>query len=652
MPPPGSPGFGPPVNVEDFNVAAKSLVDLSHLQETVVWLVNQLHRHQDEIATLQQRRDSDIPDMQCQGKKMRHWMIQKSYKYFYHLASLDGFKAFYGEWTRARTERAKWNKASWHAAKMYCRKAHAIWFDVWQEEKRNSHLVRFSLRNMRSNRLARSVEIWQWAWHRAKQDRAIIRSQDCHRAQKAKLYYFNEFCSHVALMKKHKWVIKTCFMKRSDRVKSKIVHAWKFLTDFNFIQEHKLWSHLMRKARLSFKDAMDIWKSEVMYNKATRGIVRRCHSYRTMRKLTRAMEDWVFATTISRKARLLAEAEAMDTTAGDPVEVAKTLEAYVQGIVNKPKVRPYELQAASSFLARIAELKLGVAMTQVSDALDNKVNKPSAEDVARRSRQPKKDTFSSKLKDNDKGNKSGVAGSTKPSGPSVTKYTDTLQAIKDANAKEEAVKKRLEEKKQAAMDKVNESVLEQAPQVVYPPLGPHYFEQAARVEREKAIAAEHAEAEARVAADIQAEMAMGAVPGMPVSSTRKLLEMQYRKEMKMKMAHDMNAPPGMHFEPGMPPLGPLSQGQLDLAVLEAADAAAQFEADERSRAALEAHRHFAEVAAHEQMADMAAMQAAGMIPPGAPLIPGALAEARAQSMRLRNELDKESKAGQPGSPPK
>ena len=70
------------------------------------------------------------------------------------------------------------------------------------------------------------------------------------------------------------------------------------------------------------------------------------------------------------------------------------------------------------------------------------------------------------------------------------------------------------------------------------------------------------QAEARVAADIQAEMAMGAVPGMPVSSTRKLLEMQYRKEMKMKMAHDMNAPPGMHFEPGMPPLGPLSQGQL------------------------------------------------------------------------------------------
>ena len=94
------------------------------------------------------------------------------------------------------------------------------------------------------------------------------------------------------------------------------------------------------------------------------------------------------------------------------------------------------------------------ASSQVSDALDNKVNKPSAEDVARRSRQPKKDTFSSKLKDNDKGNKSGVAGSTKPSGPSVTKYTDTLQAIKDANAKEEAVKKRLEEKKQAAMDKV------------------------------------------------------------------------------------------------------------------------------------------------------------------------------------------------------
>jgi len=40
----------PPSQAEQFGVASQSLVDLSHLQETVVWLVNQLHRHQDEIS--------------------------------------------------------------------------------------------------------------------------------------------------------------------------------------------------------------------------------------------------------------------------------------------------------------------------------------------------------------------------------------------------------------------------------------------------------------------------------------------------------------------------------------------------------------------------------------------------------------------------
>lgn len=33
------------VEPDDFSVAARSLVDMSHLQETVVWLVNQVIEH-------------------------------------------------------------------------------------------------------------------------------------------------------------------------------------------------------------------------------------------------------------------------------------------------------------------------------------------------------------------------------------------------------------------------------------------------------------------------------------------------------------------------------------------------------------------------------------------------------------------------------
>ena len=87
----------------DFNIAATSLVDLSHLQETVrcpcpivlpsrsnkllqvVWLVNQLHRHQDEISILQNRRDVDIPTIKAQLFKQRCWMVDKKYTYMVRL---------------------------------------------------------------------------------------------------------------------------------------------------------------------------------------------------------------------------------------------------------------------------------------------------------------------------------------------------------------------------------------------------------------------------------------------------------------------------------------------------------------------------------------------------------------------------------------
>jgi hypothetical protein len=670
------------MQITDFNVAAKSLVDLSHLQETVVWVVNQLQRHQDEIGYLQSKNDRDIPTINTQSMKQRHWMVERNYRYFYRLATQDGFSAFSKEWMRARVERSKWNKASWHAARMICRKAHAIWFDVWQEEKRNRHLCRYSLRNIRFHRLNRAMGLWQHAWLMARQDRQIIRSQDLHRAHATKVWCFAEFQRHTALMKRHKWAILTMTGRKDDRTKSKIMSAWKFLVDFNFIQEHKLWSHLMRKARMGIKDGFARWVNSVQYEKSTRGVVRRMHTYRSMRRLNAAMEDWAFAVTISKKARLLAQAEALDDAEGDSMEVARTMEAFVGGIVSKPKVRPFELQAAAAFLGRINDIKLHSAVTQVTRDLANKVDKPSAEDVARRARLParNKDTFAKQLANNNKENSEPARpGSTMPTGPSAVKYTDTLQALKEANEKEEQVRQRLEERKQQALNKASEPVID-VPHVVYPPLGNAYFPQAEQVEREKAIAAEKAQEQAKIDAEVDKEMREGSLPGMPVSSTRKLLERQYRKEMKMKMSSDLTASENLYQQMyarenlpmNVPVPVPMTHPQMDAAMLETTDALARMEMDERTREALEHHRFVA--AQNAAMLGMApplsgpfppylsteeALRSVNpplghppppfdIPPPGSPGA-SALAQARENSMRLQSALSNEAKSG-PGGP--
>lgn len=64
------------------------------------------------------------------------------------------------------------------------------------------------------------------------------------------------------------------------------------------------------------------------YQKATRGVVRRTHNYRMMRKLADAFEDWTFAVNIGRKGKLLAEAEAMALQEGSPEEVPASLPAH------------------------------------------------------------------------------------------------------------------------------------------------------------------------------------------------------------------------------------------------------------------------------------------------------------------------------------
>jgi hypothetical protein len=270
---------------------------------------------------------------------------------------------------------------------------------------------------------------------------------------------------------------------------------------------------------------------------------------------------------------------------GDAVEVTKTMEAVVNGIVVRPKVRPYELQAAALFLNRMQDIKLHLAMEQVNEALANKVEKPTAADIARRAKAPAPKaiqpppSFSSQV--------SGEAArpkSTMPSGPTAHKYTDTLQALDEAKAKEEAVKKRLEDKKAALKAAKEGAVIAPAEsQVTVKPIDhPDYqypqYPSAGSYERD--MAAEHqAQVEAQVAAQVAAEMGQ---PGMPVSSTRRLLERQYRQEMKMKMAGE----PGlgnplyqqMYADAG-------AQAQLERAVLDAAAATSAQQLEARTAGA-------------------------------------------------------------------
>jgi len=53
-------------------------IHLAQWLELTVCLVRfQLHRHQDEISMLQQRRDIDIPQLALQDVKQRHWMVER-----------------------------------------------------------------------------------------------------------------------------------------------------------------------------------------------------------------------------------------------------------------------------------------------------------------------------------------------------------------------------------------------------------------------------------------------------------------------------------------------------------------------------------------------------------------------------------------------
>jgi len=421
----------------DFNVAAKSLVDLSHLQETVVWVVNQIHRHQDEIAAVQSRHDTDFPRLQLQVMKMRHWVVHKRYEKFVRECEADGFSAFKKEWLRAKEERAKYTKACRHSKKVAENKVVRAWEEFWQYEKKSRHLVRFSLRSIRHNRLCAAVAIWAWVWQLNKRYRTIIKNSDRRRDEVHTIKGLAGFFNQWKRKKRHRFIVRKMTETREARTESKILSAWKFLVDFRRIRATKIQYKIMKSDRQIEYNVLHAWDGVIQTEKRHRALIRRTTRYRNMRRLERAIEDWDFYVQYAKKQRLLQVDE------DDVIERMATMEGRIDGIVRKDRIRPMELEVAVKLVKNLNDLKLNTSVKEVQDALSKKLDKPTEEQVARRTVRMWKTGVTDKAVDT--------------STPALGKFQSALQAKKEQRAKEDFDARAVEEH-QLAMQKERKAV--------------------------------------------------------------------------------------------------------------------------------------------------------------------------------------------------
>jgi hypothetical protein len=410
-------------------VAAKSLVDLSHLQETVVWVVNQIHRHQDEIGAVEARHDTDFPRLQLQVMKMRHWVVNKRYEKFVRECEGDGFEAFRKEWLRAKEERAKWTKSCRHSKKVAEYKVMRNWEEFWQYEKRCRHLVRFSLRSIRRNRLDAAVGIWFWVWQLNKRYRQIISTSDRRRDEVHQIKGLAGFFNQWKRKKRHRWIVKKMTETRESRIESKILAAWKFLVDFRRIRATKIMYKIMKTDRGIKFNVLHAWDGVIQTEKRHRALIRRTTRYRNMRRLERAIEDWDFYVQYAKKQRL------MQIDEDDVIERMATMEGRIDGIVRKDRIRPMELETAVKLVKNLNDLKLNTSVKEVQDALSKKVDKPTEEQVARRTVRMWKTGVTDKSVDK--------------TTPALGKFQSALQAKKEQRAKEDFDAKAVEEHQRA-----------------------------------------------------------------------------------------------------------------------------------------------------------------------------------------------------------
>jgi len=303
------------------------------------------------------------------------------------------------------------------------------WEEFWQYEKRCRHLVRFSLRSIRRNRLDCAVGIWFWVWQVNKRYRQIIKNSDRRRDEVHQIKGLAGFFNQWKRKKRHQWIINKMTKTREARTESKILSAWKFLVDFRRIRATKIMYKIMKGERSIKYNVFHGWDEVIQTEKRHRNLIRRTTRYRNARRLERAIEDWDFYVQYAKKQRLLQIDE------DDVIERMACMEGRIDGIVRKDRIRPMELETAVKLVKNLNDLKLNTSVKEVQDALGKKVDKPTEEQVARRTVRMWK---------------TGVADkTTDKSEPALGKFQSALNAKKEQRAKDDFDAKIVEEHQQA-----------------------------------------------------------------------------------------------------------------------------------------------------------------------------------------------------------
>merc|ERR1711871_1744499 len=114
-----------------------------------------------------------------------------------------------------------------------------------------------------------------------------------------------------------------------------------------------------------------------------------------------------------------------------------TMEGRIDGIVRKDRIRPMELETAVKLVKNLNDLKLNTSVKEVQDALSKKVDKPTEEQVARRTVRMWKTGVTDKSVDK--------------TTPALGKFQSALQAKKEQRAKEDFDAKAVAEHQAALM---------------------------------------------------------------------------------------------------------------------------------------------------------------------------------------------------------
>merc|ERR1712196_162449 len=198
---------------------------------------------------------------------------------------------------------------------------------------------------------------------------------------------------------------------------------------------------IMKGERMIKYNVFHGWDGVIQQEKRHRALIKRTTKYRNNRKLERGLEDWDFYVQYAKKQRLLQVDE------DDVIERLATMEGRIDGIVRKDRVRPMELETAVKLAKNLSDLKLNTAVKEVQDALARKVDKPTEEQVTRRTVRMWKTGIADKQNDQ--------------SAVELGKFRSALTAKKEQRALEDFDARAAEEHAAALLKELRKSVGEQ-----------------------------------------------------------------------------------------------------------------------------------------------------------------------------------------------